>query len=265
MRRASCPGCHRRFTNLNLARHLAQTQNPRCRTIHERNTSYLPGVNPLVSNRGESESDSDFGPQTPLPTPETFHGDFFGDDYEDGDFPGPWSDEDSDSVPPQLQPDNVTPSTSDSGSESDSDPEWEPPSAAPPSEPSDDEMGDEHGRLLTAEERQNAQDTLWTAPFVEPFPNPQAGKVHSAMPRPGYERYGENIADGDGTPQNPYHPFASKVDWEFAKWAKLRGPGSTATTELLNIEGVSDDSIYLNFLMLFPDARHVGPFVQEHP
>ncbi|EPQ54137.1 hypothetical protein GLOTRDRAFT_44196 [Gloeophyllum trabeum ATCC 11539] len=33
-------------------------------------------------------------------------------------------------------------------------------------------------------------------------------------------------------------PFVSKLDWEVARWAKLRGPGSTALTELLKIEGV---------------------------
>jgi hypothetical protein len=33
-------------------------------------------------------------------------------------------------------------------------------------------------------------------------------------------------------------PFVSKIDWEVACWAKLRGPGSTAFSELLNIEGV---------------------------
>lgn len=37
---------------------------------------------------------------------------------------------------------------------------------------------------------------------------------------------------------NIYAPFNSKMDWEIARWAKLRGPGSTAFTELLGIEGV---------------------------
>ena len=38
---------------------------------------------------------------------------------------------------------------------------------------------------------------------------------------------------------NPYAPFASQLDWEIAKWAKLRGPGSTAFGELMTIPGVS--------------------------
>ncbi|KAI0323179.1 hypothetical protein GY45DRAFT_1236956, partial [Cubamyces sp. BRFM 1775] len=35
-----------------------------------------------------------------------------------------------------------------------------------------------------------------------------------------------------------YAPFVSEIDWEFARWAKMRGPGSTAVTELLKIRGL---------------------------
>lgn len=46
--------------------------------------------------------------------------------------------------------------------------------------------------------------------------------------------YGEALGGGD----NPWAPFKSKKDWEIARWAKLRGPGSTAFSELLTINGV---------------------------
>lgn len=46
----------------------------------------------------------------------------------------------------------------------------------------------------------------------------------------------------DGTAPNPYAPFGSQTDWEFAKWAKLQGPTSTAVTDLLNIPNVSPSS-----------------------
>ncbi|KAI0062603.1 hypothetical protein BV25DRAFT_1803728 [Artomyces pyxidatus] len=39
---------------------------------------------------------------------------------------------------------------------------------------------------------------------------------------------------------NPYHPFASKLDWDFAQWAKTRGPTSTAVSDLLAIPTVVD-------------------------
>ncbi|KAJ7342729.1 hypothetical protein DFH08DRAFT_1011044 [Mycena albidolilacea] len=40
--------------------------------------------------------------------------------------------------------------------------------------------------------------------------------------------------------QNPYAPFKSKMDWEVGKWAKLRGSGSTAFMDLLQVEGVRE-------------------------
>ncbi|KJA19341.1 hypothetical protein HYPSUDRAFT_1096163 [Hypholoma sublateritium FD-334 SS-4] len=39
---------------------------------------------------------------------------------------------------------------------------------------------------------------------------------------------------------NSYSPFRSKIEWEIALWAKMRGPSSTAFTELINIEGVAE-------------------------
>ncbi|THU75106.1 hypothetical protein K435DRAFT_591247, partial [Dendrothele bispora CBS 962.96] len=35
-------------------------------------------------------------------------------------------------------------------------------------------------------------------------------------------------------------PFNSRMDWEVARWAKLRGTGSTAFSDLLDIEGVQE-------------------------
>ncbi|KAJ3748479.1 hypothetical protein DFH05DRAFT_1588862 [Lentinula detonsa] len=43
-----------------------------------------------------------------------------------------------------------------------------------------------------------------------------------------------------GEAGKPWAPFDSKIDWKIAYWAKLRGPSSTALTELLAIEGVCD-------------------------
>ncbi|KAJ7803565.1 hypothetical protein B0H14DRAFT_3091956 [Mycena olivaceomarginata] len=53
---------------------------------------------------------------------------------------------------------------------------------------------------------------------------------------PGYERYKADLGD----PDNIWAPFTSKIDWELAQWAKLRGPGSTAFTDLLKISGIAE-------------------------
>ncbi|KAJ6617740.1 hypothetical protein B0H10DRAFT_1796823, partial [Mycena sp. CBHHK59/15] len=52
------------------------------------------------------------------------------------------------------------------------------------------------------------------------------------------ERYRSSL--DDSTNANPYAPFNSKMDWEIARWAKLRGSGSTAFTDLLHIDGVRE-------------------------
>lgn len=41
--------------------------------------------------------------------------------------------------------------------------------------------------------------------------------------------------------ENIWAPFKSRLDWDLAQWAKMRGPGSTALSELLGIEGVSTE------------------------
>ena len=47
-------------------------------------------------------------------------------------------------------------------------------------------------------------------------------------------------------PENLWAPFRSRIDWEFTKWANIQGPGSTAVSDLLKINGVSSQ---------FPDQR----------
>ena len=50
----------------------------------------------------------------------------------------------------------------------------------------------------------------------------------------GYTEYAAKL----GASKNPYAPFAHKLEWDFVRWSKLRGPGSTACDELLAIDGV---------------------------
>ena len=48
-----------------------------------------------------------------------------------------------------------------------------------------------------------------------------------------------------------YAPFSSKFEWEFVRWAKLRGPSQTALAELLAIPEVSHSSIAWNIFLTF--------------
>jgi len=70
---------------------------------------------------------------------------------------------------------------------------------------------------------------------VVPYPDPRAGQqiMRGCAANAEYEAHLANEEE------NLYHPFASKMEWEVARWAKLRGLSSTALSDLLAIEGVS--------------------------
>ncbi|TFK52086.1 hypothetical protein OE88DRAFT_1679776 [Heliocybe sulcata] len=103
------------------------------------------------------------------------------------------------------------------------------------------------------------ESSLWYKQLtVNAFPGGWAGApVDSSDPQSPsvYEKY-KNCIDASGA--NPWAPFKSRLDWEFARWAKTRGPGSTAVTELLSIEGVHDalDLSYKN-------ARELSRIIDE--
>ena len=88
-------------------------------------------------------------------------------------------------------------------------------------------------RRLVAEERTDSHPQV--VRYSETFPSSRAGHPlpHSAASTDSV--YAKIVCGQD----NLWAPFASEMDWKVAHWAKLRGPGSTAFSDLLNIEGVS--------------------------
>ncbi|KAI0631684.1 hypothetical protein C8Q77DRAFT_1228219 [Trametes polyzona] len=73
--------------------------------------------------------------------------------------------------------------------------------------------------------------------FPIPFPSSLAGApIDRPRERSAYETYQRYIDEANA---NPFAPFTSRIDWEVAHWAKMRGPGSTAVSELLQIEGLA--------------------------
>ena len=66
-----------------------------------------------------------------------------------------------------------------------------------------------------------------------------AGKASETQPSlVGYQRYASSLGDEENEPSE-WAPFSTRLEWEVARWAKLRGPSSTALSELLQIDGVS--------------------------
>lgn len=112
-----------------------------------------------------------------------------------------------------------------------------------------------HGRNRRAAERR----LLYQPASVKKFPYGQAGKTYNNIHGVGsgqgtaYQRYQEEVAEGPDS-VNEWAPFESRVDWEIARWAKLRGPGSSALDELLAIEGVCKYISSLINQLLIPSA-----------
>lgn len=71
-------------------------------------------------------------------------------------------------------------------------------------------------------------------PFVVEFGG-RAGEVVGKK-HVSYVQYSQELR-GEDVP-GEWAPFSSRMEWEVARWAKLRGPGSTAFSELLGIDGV---------------------------
>ncbi|KAG1743776.1 hypothetical protein EDD22DRAFT_982113 [Suillus occidentalis] len=71
---------------------------------------------------------------------------------------------------------------------------------------------------------------------VVPYPDLRAGQQITRGCAANTE-YEAHLANEE---ENVYHPFASKMEWEVARWAKLHGLSSTALSDLLAIEGISE-------------------------
>ena len=72
-------------------------------------------------------------------------------------------------------------------------------------------------------------------PFIERF---HLGVPRAPIPDMGQRVLSYQALQDDLGPENIWYLFQSQRDWDFARWAKNRGPSSTAVTELLTIDGV---------------------------
>ena len=106
--------------------------------------------------------------------------------------------------------------------------------------------------LLSSIGRQNIENHLRqkivSQKFTDSYPTSNAGvPITNTTSHP--------IPQGSYHPKsdsNPYSPFSDRMNWEIARWAKLRGPGSTAVSELLSIDGVCYKTvIFLLKLVIF--------------
>ncbi|THU76369.1 hypothetical protein K435DRAFT_704958 [Dendrothele bispora CBS 962.96] len=80
--------------------------------------------------------------------------------------------------------------------------------------------------------------TVVCKPHVQNYPDPRAGTPLSVQTTSAsdYHHYEQDL----GKKSSIWAPFQSEIDWRIARWAKLRGPSSTAFSELLAIDGVAE-------------------------
>jgi len=111
---------------------------------------------------------------------------------------------------------------------------WEPPPQVhAPEMEFVDEPEDDLG--LSQEARLAAEDAFRKHPVIEKYPDSRAGApISHNRTASRNEAYAKSV----NNMHNPWAPFSSQMDWEIAQWAKLRGPGSTALSDLLKINGV---------------------------
>jgi hypothetical protein len=93
--------------------------------------------------------------------------------------------------------------------------------------------------------RQAAEDAFHRTPIVVKYPGRAGEPISMTGGAASEQAYLGSLHDSAAS--SPYAPFTSKMDWEIARWAKLRGSGSTAFNDLLAIEGV----LYLYLYCIF--------------
>lgn len=243
----SCRACQRTWKrNSDLTQHYMKTTNTVCRKeadtfiaklrtshsaprrslLQRRRLPFYPSVNDKSAgpkDNSKAEHDDESESATP------FVGDFFGQDYASEDFPG-LADEDDDDDDEEEEAVIIAESP------------WEPERPQRTCFSDTDTVDDsptnipQPANLLLHQLPSHRNDI-----YVQRFggqagaPLPTLQPSHFRNSRDGFEQYQASIADSD---INMWAPFTSKVDWEMARWAKMRGPGSTAFSDLLAIDGV---------------------------
>lgn len=266
----ACPGCGRYFAPKGLLNHLQLSHDPRCASARDHLRPAYPRIlneepphpppttdiemidlSDMEATPSERSSHADTA-NTDVSTPH--HGDNNAHDRN----PQPTPEEAPDHIahPSNFQPSVVFDSDAED-SDNDGDQDWASrlgPETLPghgSTMETDTEQTPHTGKfnstglVLVSNEsllaRQNhlpqALSSLGPIRFAVKFVG--AGEVLKTQSTPvGYRQY----ASGLGTEENgltEWAPFSTRREWEVARWAKLRGPSSTALSELLAIDGVS--------------------------
>ncbi|KAF7337296.1 hypothetical protein MSAN_02282200 [Mycena sanguinolenta] len=227
----TCPGCGEKLeSGRAYASHFSKISDPRCLKVrHE-----------AEAQAQLTDSEEEFGSdlQGEFPTASgAFAGDFFGDDYTEEDF-NYISDEreDSESDPDDEDDDPVAKDYA-AAAEARAGDGWEPARVLLRGAVVPEESEIVSSTPLSRETRKIAEDCFHRPPIVVKYPSARAGEeIPDRHSLSSEQRYSKDLGDSSSL----YSPFTSRMDWEIVQWAKLRGSGSTAFTDLLKIDGVVD-------------------------
>ena len=236
-----CPGCGGSFAlGAGYVNHIRLSRNADCAAIYQQSLLYQYNTDSDYDNDNQEDQHADI---------EDYFVEGDGDDMdyewsvqdiaaEQGNENEGWEEKIDNSA---LEMDEIEP---EEYYESDSDEDefggefeecWEPPPQAYPSEMNfEDELDDDLG--LSREARLAAEDAFRKSPVIEKYPDSRAG---APVSHDRIASRNESYAQAVNNVHNPWAPFLSQMDWEVAQWAKLRGPGSTAMSDLLKVDGVS--------------------------
>ena len=240
-----CNHCHRQFSHSGFTFHGLRSSDQKCKEAY--NQSVIDQLLADIEERSDTDAVSDEEDRlAPMV-------DYGGDDTGAMDAVKPFEIErDVDcnwrDLPDSLADNDTDPSDVDTDSDADEDDvdrlqqllddieilpldaEVQPPSAesAIPDAPIDPQLEDEPAQPNDCNTRPD------TSVFIEKFTEGRAGAPIEKINIPAHIRYQEKLNDRN----NAFAPFNSKIDWEFARWAKTRGISETAVNDLLSIEGV---------------------------
>ncbi|KAG1763892.1 hypothetical protein EV702DRAFT_1018819 [Suillus placidus] len=216
---ASCPACGQdNLTVTGLSHHLSKSRNPDCRALYNHSRSQIHANTSEPQLDDELEWPDNDGGYDMEEFEWAREGSGHGSDADEGADDG-WDDE------------------------ANNEPEWEPPVDQQHDHGDMDAMDDLAADEATGQEQRHGHQEIQERAqgqhgcVIAPYPDSRAGQPISNN-HTANVAYGAHLSNADQ--ENTYHPFASKMDWEVARWAKLRGLSSTALSDLLAIEGVSE-------------------------
>ncbi|KAL4066499.1 hypothetical protein J3A83DRAFT_4359966 [Scleroderma citrinum] len=214
-----CNGCNNNFSLPGYSQHLSQTSNPHCITIYQQSQTYCPGT----AHRGVGMDIIQSGVDN-----EAFQ---IKEDQENQE-----SDElffrDEDEM-------------DDEGHVAENEKAWKPTisktGAMAAYEDADANKNNNQSGMLDSNVSQQSttmeiHESSHNNTYIHSFPLQSAGLPIQNLDTSAYHQYQDKLHNK----MNMWAPFTSKIDFEVTQCARLCRPGSTALTELLEIDGLNN-------------------------